>query len=34
VNWNLAMFCVYALGSLCFILGSMIGILLQLGVLS
>ena len=33
MNWNLVMFCVYGLGSLCFIAGSVIGILMQLGVL-
>lgn len=31
MNWSIAMFVVYGLGSLCFIVGSAIGLALQLG---
>jgi hypothetical protein len=33
MNWNVAMFVAYLIGSLAFIVGSVIGLLMQLGVL-
>ncbi len=33
MNWNIVMFMAYLIGSTAFIVGSVIGVLLQLGVL-
>ena len=33
MTWTIAMFTIYAIGSLCFVTGSVIGILQQTGVI-